>query len=256
MGRNPRSRWVNVLARVGITIAAAGVLFLLRPDLRARSQSMIQSAYRRHVASPRLIHAYLRDHTVRKVQIGAGAIDKAGWLNTDIEPGENEAYLDASGPFPLPDGSFQYVFSEHVIEHLTYEQALAMLKECHRVLAPGGKLRIATPNLIRFLDLFQAAKTGEAREYIRRKLEWHELPLTPEPETYILNVEMRAWGHQFVYTPGMLRASLEAAGFRDVREFGPGVSDDPELAGVEARANSDVQDINAYETMVFQAVRR
>jgi len=217
---------------------------------------MIQSAYRRHVASPRLIHAYLRDHTVRKVQIGAGAIDKAGWLNTDIEPGENEAYLDASRPFPLPGGSFQYVFSEHVIEHLTYEQALAMLKECHRVLAPGGKLRIATPNLVRFLELFQAAKTGEAREYIRRKLEWHELPLTPEPETYILNVEMRAWGHQFVYTPGMLRASLEAAGFRDVREFGPGVSDDPELAGVEARANSDVQDINAYETMVFQAVRR
>jgi len=28
-----------------------------------------------------------------------------------------------------------------------------MLKECYRVLAPGGKLRVVTPNLTKFVQL-------------------------------------------------------------------------------------------------------
>lgn len=246
-----RSRLVRVLARTGITVAAIALFFFLRPDYA----SQLRLRYHISVTSRLLISDYLRQTPVRKLQIGTGSNNMAGWLNTDIEIGKDKAFLDATKPFPLPDRSFQYIFGEHVIEHIAYEQALFMLQECHRILAPGGKLRISTPNLTRFIELFQDEKTAEMRRFLKRKLEWHEWPETPDPECYILNLQMRTWGHEFVYTPKMLRASLEKAGFRDVKQFRPGESDDPALFDLEVRSKWVTADVDAYETMVFQAVR-
>src|SRR5690348_4800131 len=91
--------------------------------------------------------SYLGSARPAKLQVGAGDNVLAGWLNTDRDPTPGSAYLDATRRFPLPDASFDYVMSEHTIEHLTLEQADSMLAECHRVLKPGGKVRIATPDL-------------------------------------------------------------------------------------------------------------
>jgi len=248
----------SFLARVGIVASAAGLFFLLRPDvLKAVLNVPIQvrAAYRQDVESPNLIQKYLREHQVRKLQLGAGDNSYEGWLNTDIDPLENQAYLDASKPFPLPDSSLHYVFSEHLIEHLTYEQGMAMLRESRRVLAPGGKVRIATPNLTKFIELFRESPAQGARQYMKRAQDWHEWPRTADPACYILNSELRSWGHQFVYTRRMLVAALESLGFGEIKEFQPGESDDPALSGLEARARWGYRDVNAYETMVVQAVR-
>ena len=94
----------------------------------------------------------MRDNTVRKVQLGAGGSRLKGWLNTDIEPGaDGLAYLDATKRFPLDDGSVHYIFSEHVIEHLTYDEGKSMLAEAYRVLAAGGRMRVSTPDLMQFI---------------------------------------------------------------------------------------------------------
>src|ERR1039458_1841068 len=75
------------------------------------------------------ISDYIRNHAVRKLQIGAGGVQGfSDWLNTDIEPKSGEAYLDATKPFPIPDGALSDVYSEHVIEHLSYQDGLAMLR--------------------------------------------------------------------------------------------------------------------------------
>src|SRR5512133_1171766 len=96
----------------------------------------------------RIIRRYLRSNTVRKLQIGAGPTQLPGWLCTDIDPRSDEAvYLDATRRFPFEDGTFDYVYSEHMIEHITWLQGLSMLKECRRVMRPGGTLRVATPDL-------------------------------------------------------------------------------------------------------------
>jgi len=76
------------------------------------------------------VETYLRSHSVRKLQLGTGSNVYEGWLNTDIVDykRENEVvYLDATKPFPLPDAAFDFVFSEHMIEHMTYPDGLHCL---------------------------------------------------------------------------------------------------------------------------------
>jgi predicted SAM-dependent methyltransferase len=189
------------------------------------------------------------------LEIGAGAMDKDGWLNTDIEPTAKEAFLDASKTFPLPDKSMHYVHSEHVIEHLTFDGGLVMLKESFRVLDHGGRVRIATPSLLKVVAVLQEPPTPQASDYITGKAQWHRYPQTADPACFLVNHEMREFGHQFLYTPRLLRARLEEAGFVDIKEFAPGESNDPGLRNVEVRASWDVAKSNAYETLVLEGVK-
>jgi len=212
------------------------------------------------IRSHHLISTYLSSHAVKKLQIGAGgAKEFDDWLNTDIEPQAGEAYLDATKPFPIPDGILSYIFSGQVFERLSYPDGLSMLRESHRTLKPGGKIRITTPNLLRLMQLFQDNKTDEQKTYLEGGLTaeyWPEpLPRTISPAAVILNYEMRSFGRKFLYDPQTLRQSLEIAGFKDIKELAPGESDDPQLAGLDTRHKAAVHVRNDYETMVFEATR-
>jgi len=204
------------------------------------------------------IRDYLKSHTVRKLQIGAGGNDAEGWLNSDIEPSSKEIYLDATRRFPFPDGSFQYVFSEHVIEHLSWEGGVAMLRECHRVLAPGGKVRTVTPNLTKFFQLLGGDADPTDQQFIDAKLRVHGWPVTPVPGAYILNLEVREWGHQFLYDSATLRKSLELAGFQQINEYLVGEKTDPVFKEAEFRTRhpgSDSWVVNNWEAMAIEATR-
>jgi predicted SAM-dependent methyltransferase len=105
------------------------------------------------------IERYLGSHEVRKLELGTGQLAIEGWLNTDINPrfrraGPPVLFLDATRPFPFPDSTFDYIASEHVIEHVPYDDARFMLGECARVLRSGGRIRIATPDLAQLLSLY------------------------------------------------------------------------------------------------------
>jgi predicted SAM-dependent methyltransferase len=243
----------QIPARIGITLAAVALFLLLRPDMLLYAKS----EHQRLVGSQQLIDNYIRTTKVRKLQIGAGKNNKAGWLNTDIDMKTDEAsqqaYLDATKPFPFAKNTFRYVYSEHVIEHVPFAEGLGMLKETFRVLEPGGRVRLATPDLGRFLALFREEQTPEMKQYIADKLKWHEWPQTPDNECFILNMQVRDWGHQFIYTPKMMKAVLEHVGFRHVKQQTVGKSDDPALTGLEGRVHWREANANLYETMVFEA---
>jgi predicted SAM-dependent methyltransferase len=247
-----------------VALALVVVPFILlswTEPVQRQQSAMIVAAY--HGASEKIfswrsrpiIQDYLDSHSLRKLQIGAGTNGLEGWLNTDITAEEGLAYLDATKRFPFEDNSFHYVFSEHVIEHLSYDNGKKMLTESYRILAPGGKIRIATPNLLRFVALFQENKTDEMRTYLKGKLAWHGWPDYTTVECFVLNLQLRSFGHEFVYDPRTLEAAFASAGFRDIQEFRPGDSDDPHLRGVEVRQSTNIKDVSEYETMVFQAVK-
>jgi predicted SAM-dependent methyltransferase len=207
--------------------------------------------FKRNSAS--IITEYVRGHEIRKVQLGAGRSRLKGWLNTDIEAGgDGLAYLDATKRLPFDDGSIHYIFSEHVIEHLTYDEGKALFAEAYRVLAAGGKMRVSTPNLTQFIALFDKHPSDEAKAYIQGKLLWHEWPPAPNSAAIILNLQMSSWGHKFMYDVETLSAALLQEGFRNAQEFEENISNDEHLRNLEERDAGVNARWNDYETMSLE----
>ncbi len=203
--------------------------------------------------SESIIADYVRGHEIRKVQLGAGGSRLKGWLNTDIEPGgDGLAYLDATKRFPFEDESVHYIFSEHVIEHLTYDEGKAMIAEAYRVLTPGGKMRVSTPNLMQFIALFDKNPSDEARAYMEGKLKWHRWPKEPNAAAIILNLQMSSWGHKFMYDFETLSGALVRGGFRNPQEFEENISNDEHLRNLEERDTGVNDRWNDYETMSLE----
>lgn len=177
---------------------------------------------------------YVAAHPVRKLHIGCGDNLLPGWLNADRHPFSDAVLpLDAARVFPLPDAGFDYVFSEHLIEHLEYRAGLFLLAECRRVLKPGGRIRVATPDLAFLMDLYRRDKSELQASYV----EWATASFVPDApfaaDVFVINNFVRAWGHTFLYDEKVLRDSLLRAGFEDVVRCALGASSDPELCGLE-----------------------
>ena len=177
-----------------------------------------------------------------------------GWLNTDVLPTSRKvAYLDATRRFPFNDDVFDYVYSEHMIEHIEHEGAVFMLRECFRVLKPGGKIRISTPDLKVYTGLHSKEKTASQKFYI----DWVIQNLMPEvdycEEVFLINNAFRAWGHQFLYDRETLRATMARAGFEDIKYHQPGVSDDENLRGIELHGSLlECEEINQFEAFAVE----
>jgi predicted SAM-dependent methyltransferase len=208
------------------------------------------------LARGRQIQSWLKAHPVRKLQIGGGRNRLEGWLNTDYRPRSPEqVYLDATQPFPFADATFHCVFSEHVIEHLAYREGQFMLRECHRILQPGGKIRVATPNLLNIVGLAMPEKNPLQRRYIAMATERYIPENRAGRAAFVINNFFWDFGHYFVYDPECLTAALAEAGFGQITAWQPGESDDPQLAGLEQHGQVIGEELNQFETMVFQAVR-
>jgi predicted SAM-dependent methyltransferase len=202
---------------------------------------------------PYLVANYLRHHDVRKLQIGASFCILPDWLNTDLYPmALGAAVLDATRRFPFPDASFNYIFSEHQLEHIPCEGALCMLRECRRILRPGGKIRIAVPSLDRLIQLFVPHRSETQESYISTVTPIH-YPHAYQPNPcFAINSAFMNWGHKFLYDQETLCKVLQMTGFSNMKLFSPGQSDDANLIGIETRTSER----DLYETMVIEAERQ
>lgn len=191
----------------------------------------------------------------QKLHVGCGPALLEGWVNADRDRIEGAVLLDATQPLPFPDGSVGYVFSEHFIEHLDYGEGERFARECFRVLAPGGVVRTATPDLRFLVELYSAPKTELHRAYI----EWITrlfVPYAPAAsDAFVINNAFRAWGHRFIYDEKTLTGLLHSAGFTDVERVAPGESRHPELRGIERHGDGMPEGFNELETMVLEATR-
>jgi predicted SAM-dependent methyltransferase len=204
---------------------------------------------------PGKVRAYFDAQPVRKLQIGTSNTPLAGWLNTDfILENPSVVYLDATRRFPFPDRVFDYVTCEHMIEHIDYASGETMLRECFRVLKPGGKIRLSTPDLRMITSLCAEPPTEPQKKYVDFIIE-RVMPEVKECKAvFVVNNAFRAWGHQFLYDPATLRQLLAKQGFENLREYKPGVSDDPNLRGLEAHGKAvGNEEMNQFETFVIEA---
>lgn len=184
--------------------------------LEPRSTSAIRTISGKN---ERLTRAYLASARQPGLHIGCGANHLAGWLNTELCPRRDEIFLDATRPFPFADDTFAVVYSEHMIEHVSYADGAAMLRECFRVLRPGGTIRIVTPDLAFLRALLDDAPHPQRDAYMTFYQRHHRLA-DPFTVTHLVNHFVRAWGHQFIYDRDTLTGLLRSAGFAAVEPRG------------------------------------
>jgi len=144
-----------------------------------------------------------------------------GWINMDIidlsDFAKKNGYifkqLDVRNGLPFEDNSVDFIFSSHLIEHLSREEGLKLLKECHRVLKPNGVLRIATPDARKLMRDFLDEKIREYR-HINKGVEKAETDLDAL-------LELLWAGHKTIYDYESLGKLLSKAGFRKIQVMSP-----------------------------------
>ena len=130
-----------------------------------------------------LVRLLQRGWNAEGLEVDAAAAAAArGQRGLKVHQGELESHR-------FPDHSFDAVTMNHVIEHVP--DPVALLKECLRVLKPGGELALATPNIRCF---------GH-RMFGRN---WSHL---------------QSPSHLRLFTKASLAACAARAGFRSVRAF-------------------------------------
>jgi predicted SAM-dependent methyltransferase len=148
--------------------------------------------------------------------------------------------LDICQPLPFDDGSLEWVYAEHIIEHVSLTDAIGWLREVRRILAPGGLFRVTTPDLRRYVESYGRADGLFAPH--RMRLAAARLgPRMPERDAFMFNQIFFLWGHRWIYDLNELRYALVSAGFDadSVEECSYRRGNRADVAGLDQRFRSD-----------------
>ena len=183
----------------------------------------------KRVATPSRLKKYDRLH------LGSGERILDGWANIDIT-GLRTITWDLRKPLPLAKGQVRFVYTEHFVEHIEREDGVRLLSRVRHAMAPGGVLRISTPDLAKLVADYQAG----------RVIRMEHGGWFPETPCRMINEGMRYWGHVFVYDEPELVGLLKECGFSDIRRVKWGESDHPELRNLESRPD--------FADLIFEAM--
>ncbi len=198
-------------------------------------------------------------HTAQiKVNLGCGLAIAPGWINIDgslnalianlpgffhkiayrlsgarqyysedeycsILQGNTFMHHDLAYSIPLHDGSVDFIYSSHFLEHLSRKDAENLLRESYRVLKPGATVRVTVPDLEYAVKLYGMGKKEEM--------------LT---QYFFADDDSHYARHKYMYDFPLLREVLEKTGFKDVRRctFQQGTT--PNLAVLDNRVEDSL----------------
>lgn len=165
------------------------------------------------------------------INLGSGHWKFEGWVNVDLDRDSRpDVCADLAAGLPFREASARLMHSEDFLDQLELDRARAFLAECHRILVPGGVLRLLVPDLERMARLYL-----DAPDRLRNLWSEHVgIPLQTGTAGEVFNLGMRFAGHRFMYDGETLEALLRSCGF-DPRRQAWNESEVPELRGLDLR---------------------
>jgi predicted SAM-dependent methyltransferase len=169
----------------------------------------------------------------KKLHIGCGGKLLPGWINTreKARPSDNICSLDPNRPLRIADELFDRVFINGLPS--APGRALRLLTECHRILRPGGRLRVRTLNLDFLVQLYK----NQSERDIQRYIVWYTESFLPNSDYYsgasVANDLMRKAINDAAYDSVSLLELLEEAGFPAPKVMAAGQAGHLEFDGVE-----------------------
>jgi len=155
-----------------------------------------------------------------RLHIGCGPKIKQAWINIDLSP-HADITLDLREPFPFSENSCSIIYTEHFLEHLDYPlHAKSFLRECCRVLEPGGIISIGVPDTEWPIAEYAGTRCEDYFKIAKER--WHAKWCQTQMEQ--INYHFRQDGdHRFAYDYATLAQALGGAGFQDItrRDFDP-----------------------------------
>jgi len=167
-----------------------------------------------------------------KINLGSGHWKLEDWVNVDIDrESQPDVCANLAGGLPFASGVASLMHTEDFIDQLALEDAAAFLRECHRILMPGGVLRVLTPDMRKLAQLY-------LNDPQQLKTLWKKfvgLPLSLDTAGEVFNLGMRFAGHTFLYDEESFKALASRCGF-EARRVEYQHSEEPGLRGLDLRS--------------------
>ena len=162
----------------------------------------------------------------KNLHLGCGSKILPGYVNTDIQnwSGLCDYTVDARDLSIFPSNRFEFVYTRQMLEHIPPWDTMKALKEWHRVLKPGGKVKISVPDLKQIFEGWLVTGKTTENEALKN-IYGNTLP-------YEKRYKNRA--HLTGFTFERLKRLLKEAGFVDVVQL----EEKPLILLVEARKGS------------------
>lgn len=151
---------------------------------------------------------------------------------------------DLRTPLPFADSSVSAIYASHVLEHLYFDEAKTLLRECYRTLHPGGIVRFVVPDLryivneyidvLTFPDTEARRKTMTRAEVMNARLSFHPQRRPGGSFLFRLYTALSDFHlHKWMWDFESLQARLEEAGFDAVAQRALHDSDIPNIQAIE-----------------------
>lgn len=144
--------------------------------------------------------------SLKQLNVGSGQRPfKSPFTNIDVNPRWSPDLVADMFSLPYPDGSCSLIVAHHTLEHIEISKADDMLREWHRLLAPGGSLLIFVPDLRALVNAWLEGRIDDYIFCVNLHGAWmgHE-------------ADLHRWSYHHLSLSRKIRA---AAQWREVKKF-------------------------------------
>ena len=218
----------------------------MKRNALALAKAVVSPALR--LAAKIRLAAKLRTAPPSRLILGASTTRFEGWLPTDISP-RAKYYLDAARPWPIARGSLEAIYADNMIEHVRLAGARVMLAEAFAALRPGGRIRLACPDIEATARLYLNPSELSAKALARARDDDGAAGVYPVD---IIRCVLTQAGHAFgqAWDAQALGNELSRAGFVEVVKCRVGESEHALFRGLEQRNSDEAERVT---TLVMEA---